>query len=90
MKPVEVVSNLKRYDLWDVMNYPLRKEEADTIIEALEQQKPVEVQAHTIWDDITGGICECGKRLNGTDKFCPECGRKLKWKEKGNDKERGN
>ncbi len=38
------------------------------------------------WDDITGGICECGKRLNGTDKFCPECGRKLKWKEKGNDR----
>ena len=34
----DVLTNIKKYDAWDYKNYPLRKEEADAIVETIENE----------------------------------------------------
>lgn len=51
--------------------------------DALELLREKEVVPHRNYQYLSDYWCECGWHLglNGSGKYCPECGRKVKWDE---------
>ena len=90
MKTKEKINNILTdlvFEIAPAGHYEL-KEYTDRIVNLLSQQRQEEIEiseADTL-DDGSGGfkwyVCpSCEKRLvAGDDRFCPYCGKKLKWK----------
>lgn len=73
----KVVEGLKK--VWDAFNAMEHELYADYVFDALELLKPVEAEMEgggNMWYPVCG---ECHGYINDTWKFCPECGRSVKW-----------
>lgn len=55
------------------------EEEIETIIEALEKQKPKKSEGLQVMGDTKIYKCDCGVFSGGTNRYCSNCGQKLDW-----------
>lgn len=75
-----VLSNLRNFEQWDSMNYSMRKDEADVVIDALIEREPVYIHPLITFDEgVKVGACECGQNVLETDHYCRKCGKPLQW-----------
>lgn len=81
MRPIDVVVNLKNYDMWDIDKYKMSKEEAEVCVTALGKMIP----ALKDMKSMSSIVCpSCKKSFHiqpnviGQDSYyCSACGQKL-------------
>lgn len=85
---IETYVNLKDYDSYEIKAYPLQRNEANEILQALEKQIPKKARIEARGEKTVSGFCpRCEaetsyviKGFNPTFKsYCRECGQRIDW-----------
>ena len=83
----KVIRELENLGAWHTHHYaPFHYEAAETIHDALallREQEPVKPEREHSGGGVTWwNVCgACRTAINPNDKYCHECGRKVKWNE---------